>query len=216
VKPRFIQVNCEEGGRVDLRQARVVSRYKPDVIFFELPAEQNSFLENFNRRSPGQKPWKEIEKIKRNLCRTAKKVPYALSDVYVWENIEKLWRAGHDVLLYNVDAPKELRFHGYKRYRKVPYAVARRQLWFWEYLYVRERIMAQNIERILKRFRQKKSLVIAVFLQSIHWKHVQFLLTNPSRQSVWKYYFGRFPHLNKLDLENKIKNEDRILYKYWH
>ena len=33
----FVQVNCIEGKKVDLRQAAAV-KYKPDIIFFETPS----------------------------------------------------------------------------------------------------------------------------------------------------------------------------------
>jgi hypothetical protein len=215
MKPTFIHASCVEGRRLDLRQAGFVARRRPDMIFFELPASGGKPSLIFNRYAPGKKPIARVQKIKDKLRETARTYPYALSDVKVWENIEKLWREGHNVLLFNIDAPQELRFHHHERYGHIPYSRAKNHWWFWAYLLIRERRMADYIQGILKKHQGKKKLVIAVFLQSIHWRHVRFLLGNPSQKAVWKYYFGKFPEVTPSNIGQLIKKEDRILCKYW-
>lgn len=118
MKPRFIQENCAEGNRTDLRQARVVARYRPDIILFEYPAKSGNPSLVFNRYSPAKKPFKEVERRKRGFKIAARKFPYALSDIHVWENIEKLWRGGHNVLLFNIDGPDDLRRDYFKLARR--------------------------------------------------------------------------------------------------
>lgn len=63
----------------------------------------------FNKYDCENKPLKEVAIIKKGLKKASREFRYALSDVKVWENIERLWRKSHNVSLYNVDGPRELR-----------------------------------------------------------------------------------------------------------
>ncbi len=215
MKPRFIQKNCIEGNRTDLRQANVVSEYQPDIIFFELPAKKGKPSLIFNRYAPDKKPCKEVKRIKRSLKTTARKFPYAMSDFYVWESIEKLWRNGHNVLLFNIDGQDELRRDYFKLARGLTYDLQRKHLLFWVHCYLRERKMAGYIRSVLKNYKDKPDPTVAVFLQSIHWHHVKFLLKDPSQEEIWKYYFGRFPKITPPNIGAEIKKESAIHYKYW-
>jgi hypothetical protein len=202
---RFIQANCTEGKKVDPRQAMVVKRYKPDIIFFELPASKNGPASLFNAYSVKRKPFEKIEQIKEDLRKESRKTPYALSDVLVWDAIAELWAEGHNILLFNIDAAQELRRKAFRQYRSTPLSRAKQQWQFWAYLYVRETIMAHHIERILKRYSKRKTLVVAVFLQSIHWQHVQFLMRHHSKEQIRDYYFRKFPEVT-LDVAKEIQN----------
>jgi hypothetical protein len=215
MKPRFIQENCIEGNRTDLRQANVVSKYRPDIIFFELPARKGNPSLIFNRYSIVQKPFKEVERIKHDLKAAAKRFPYALSDVRTWENIERLWRDGRNVLLFNIDGQDEMRQDYFQLTRKLTYDQQRKHLLFWVHCYLREIQMANYIRSILKNYKGKTAPTVAVFLQSIHWRHVKFLLKDPSQKEIWKYYFGRFPKINPENLGLEIKRKSDIHYKYW-
>ena len=215
MKPRFIQENCAEGNRVDLRQARVVARYRPDIILFEYPAKRGNPSRIFNRYSPDKKPLKEVDRIKRGLMIAAQKFPYALSDVSVWENILKLWHDGHNVLLFNIDGPDNLRCDYFKLARGLTYDEQRKNLIFGVHCYLRETAMANYIRRILSAYKEKQNPVIAVFLQSIHWHHVKFLLKNPSQKKIWNYYFGRFPKINPENIGEAIQKKSPVHYKYW-
>ena len=215
MKPRFIQENCIEGNKVDLRQARVVAHYRPDIILFEYPAERGNPSRIFNHYGPDKKPLKEVERIKRGLRVAVQKFPYALSDIPIWENIEKLWRDGRNVLLFNIDGPDDLRRDYFKLARGLTYDEQRKNLIFWVHCYMREIAMADHIRRILNDYKEKSNPVIAVFLQSIHWQHVKFLLKNPSQKKIWNYYFGRFPKINLQNIAAAIQKESSIHYKYW-
>jgi hypothetical protein len=215
MKPRFIQENCIEGNGIDLRQARVVAHYRPDIIFFEYPAKGGNPSLVFNRYGPLKKPLKGVGQIKRRLKIAARKYPYALSDIPVWENIEKLWRSGRNVLLFNIDGPDELRRDYFKLARGRTYDQQRKQLIFWAHCYLREIEMADHIRRILKNYKEKSDPVVAVFLQSVHWRHVKFLLKNPSRERIWNYYFGRFPKINPKNIGPEIQKKSPVHYKYW-
>jgi len=212
---RFIQASCAEGKKADLRQAAVVKKHKPDIIFFEMPSFNGNPSSPFNRYSIKKKPFAEIEKIKKGLRKEAKKTPYALSDVFVWENIELLWQTGHDVLLFNIDAPQELRREGLAMHESMSLSKAKRTWEFWAYVYVREVIMAHFMEQILKKDFGKKKIVAAVFLQNFHWQHVQFLLKHPSKEKIWRYYFGRFPKCTPATLAKELKDKTPVLSQYW-
>ena len=212
---QFIQANCVEGGKIDPRQAKAVKRYKPDLIFFEMPSSEGNVSSPFNTYSVEKKPFKKIEKIKEGIRKEAKKIPYALSDALVWDEIASLWAKGHNILLFNIDAPQELRRNAFLQYRHIALSRAKRQWQFWAYLCVRDTIMARHMEKVLKKYGKGKKLVAAVFLQSIHWQHVQFLLKNPSQKRIWDYYFGRFPKLTPDIVEGELPKENPILYRYW-
>jgi hypothetical protein len=215
IRPRFIQENCVEGNRTDLRQANVVRKYRPDIILFELPAERGNPSLMFNRYSPDKKPLKEISKMIHEAKIAARRFPYALSDARTFENIEKLWRAGHNVLLFNIDGPRAIRRDYWNHYGSLPYDSQRKKLIFWVHCYLRETQMASRIRHILKNYEENPDPIIAVFLQSIHWHHVKFLLKDPSQKEIWKYYFGRFPKINPANIGPKIKKIDAVHYEYW-
>jgi hypothetical protein len=215
MKPRFIQENCVEGNRIDPRQANVVKKYRPDIILFELPAKNGDPSLAFNRYPADRKPLKEVARRKRSLKAMARRFPYALSDIRVWENIENLWRDGHNVLLFNIDGPDDLRRAYFELAHGRTYDEQRKQPIFWVHCYLRETIMAGHIRHILKNYKAKENPVIAVFLQSIHWHHVQFLLKDPSRKKIWDYYFGRFAKMNPRNIGAEIKKQSAVHYRYW-
>ena len=212
---RFIQANCAEGKKADLRQAAAVKKYKPDIIFFEMPSFGGNPSSPFNRYGIKKKPFAEIEKIKEGLRKEAKKTPYALSDVFVWENIVSLWQAGHNIFLFNIDAPRELRREGWARHKSMPLSNAKQTWEFWAYVYVREMIMAHFMGQVLKKSFGKEKIVAAVFLQSFHWQHVKFLLKHPSKEKIWRYYFGRFKKLTPATITRELKIEAPVLSQYW-
>lgn len=210
MKPKFIQRNCIEGNKIDLRQANSILKYRPDIILFELPASKNRRNIIFNKYSANSKPLKKVNIIVKNLKKAAIKYPYALSDVAVWHNIIKLWAEGHNVSIYNVDAPDRLRREYFLKYEE-----AKRDLLFWVYLYIREEYMADNIEKILKKYNDKRNPVVAVLIQSIHWNHIKFLLNKPSKEEIWKYYFGKFHKIKMESINEKIKKGNPFLFKWW-
>lgn len=214
ITPKFIQKNCIEGNKTDLRQANAVLKYKPDVILFELPAGRNGQDSIFNKYSTNKKPLKKVDEITKKLEISAKKYPYAKSDVAVWENIKMLWSQSHNILIFNVDAPGELR-RKYSQKFELKYPKARKDWLFWVYIYLREKYMVENIEKILKNYKEKRNPTIAVFIQSIHWKHIQFLLKKPKESEIWKYYFGKFPKLKQKTISQEIKKQNTFLYEWW-
>lgn len=213
IKPKFIQRNCIEGSKIDLRQSDAVKKYKPDIIIFEMPEIKNSPNTIFNQYSCQNKPLEKVEKIIENLKISAKKYPYAKSDIAVWHNILALWKQGINVQIYNVDSPDLLR-RSYI-FTETSYLSARKEPYFWAFLYLREAFMAKNIKKILKNYSKKENPLILIFLQSIHWDHVKFLLKNPSKNKIWKFYFGRFKKINKKNISEIIKKQGPVLYKYW-
>ena len=197
---RFIQVNCTEGGKVDLRQSRAVMKYKPDIIFLEYPTST---------------PGKNIIEPPGLSKSSIEKYPWIGSDVYMWRNIKELRRNGYPMAVYGVDGPSDLvkKANIYPCNNKYPEKTA--NLFWWVRIYLRERFMARNIKRILKKYTGNKNPVILVFLQSFHWDHVKFLLSRPSRRKVWNFYFGRFKDFNSRNASKILKVEDKTLFKYW-
>jgi hypothetical protein len=213
---KLYQFSCIEGKKVDLRQADAVLRHKPDVIIFEAPSVGRTPSLIYNKYKPLNKPLVEVVKHKKMLQRLAKKAPWVLSDVYVYDNIMKLWEDGHDVKLYNVDASSELlrvNLEIDENWDPKPYRRGTHFQW-WVRIYLREKIMAENIQWVLSQ-NKKKDLKVLNFLQSFHWRNVQFLMSNPSKKKIYEYYFGKFRNINMKTIGEKVKEENKNLYKYW-
>jgi len=214
IKPIYHQVNCREQNKVDLRQAKAVLKYKPDIIIFELPEKNNSPETVFNKYNCRQKPVVKIKLIKKNLKKSAKQFGYALSDIKVWENIEYLWQQEKNVLLYNIDGPTELRQEFFEVWQNMYPSAKKNWLW-WVSIYLRDRIMANHLQSILKKYKFQKNPVILIFLQNFHWQHVKFLLKNPTSQEIWQYYFGKFSEINIKTISHRIKKNNKLFYRYW-
>lgn len=201
VKPRFIQVSCAEGNKIDLRQAKAVLRYKPDIIFLEYPGIS---------LKPIVKPIYISKAV-------ISKYPWVESDNFMWANVSRLWKSGYPVLVYAVDGPHDLvsetSIPPYPYNEKYPHKTT--NLFWWVRIYLRECFMAKKIRTILKQYRGKKSPTVLVFLQSFHWRHVQFLLSNPSKKATRDYYFKRFRRLKIKDIYKLLQKENKILSKYW-
>lgn len=216
IKPIFHQLNCKETRRADYRQARAVLKYKPDIIIFELPEQKGRAESPYNKLACDKKPKKEIESQIKNLVNEYKKSKdgVALSDAKTWENILKTWDAGTNTKLFFVDAPKEFRQELFEVWHGCYPCATNNWLW-WVQIYLRERIMANHIQKILSGYKEKESPVILIFLQSFHWIHVKYLLSNPSKNDIYKYYFGKFWRINQKNIKEKIKKNNKTFYKYW-
>ncbi len=150
------------------------------------------------------------------LRKVAKNAPWVLSDVRVYDNITKLWGEGYEVKLYNVDAPSELlvvNLNFGENWNPKPERRGTHFAW-WAQIYLLEKIMAKNIQSILKQ-NKKKDLVVLNFLEKFHWKNVQFLMTNPTRKEIYEYYFGKFRDMIMETIRESVKTENKVFYKYW-
>lgn len=210
----FHQFDCKEENRPDYRQARAVLKYRPDIIIFETPEKNGTPDSPFNKYGPGKKPQKKIEERLNSLEREAKRFGYAKSDIRTLQNINQLWRTGHEVLLFNVDAPLELRGEWFDAWEGMYPCASKNWLW-WVRIYLRERIMANHLKSILKKYKKGKPLTILIFLQVFHWRHVEFLLSDPSKSQIWNYYFGKFQKVERSAIGSRIKKVNKIFYKYW-
>lgn len=200
MKPKYIQINCAEEKEIDLRQAKAVLRYKPDLIFLEYPTNSLKSI---------KKPIHINKKI-------ILKFPWTESDNYMWANIEKIWKNGHNTLVYAIDGPYDLvnKANIYLYDKKHPYKTT--DLFWWVRIYLRECFMARNIMLILKKYKKKKNPIILVFVQNFHWRHVKFLLSNHSEKAIWNYYFKRFRGSTSIEISRLVKKENKILFKYWN
>jgi hypothetical protein len=216
MRPIYKQVDLPETKRLNLDQAKAVLRFKPDIIFLEWPQDIKNSPVAFNKYPPLKKPKGLVKKIQKGLLKkdSLKKHPWAVADAVLFDNISKLWSEGHDVFLFPVDAQRELTAENYLLWKKMYPAVKKQWLW-WVRIYLREKIMAENIERAFKKYTHKDKPKVLVLLQSFHWRHVRFLLSHPSKSRVWKYYFGRFSGITPKTIAGDIYKENRVFYKYW-
>jgi hypothetical protein len=221
MKIKYIQVdvreeiNSKNWSKPDYRQAEYVLKYKPDIIIFESPMNKTSDT-IYNKYSCDEKPLKIIQKYKKELIKNSKKPGNgdALSDIRLFDNIMALWKTGHNVLIYNVDAPNELRAEFFEVWKYMYPSALKNWLW-WIRIYLREKYMVKNIQWILEKNKNKDSLTVAIFLQGWHWKHVKFLLSDPTKNEIWKYYFSKFKEVNEKNITEKVKKENKVFYKYW-
>lgn len=215
MKPEYIQFNCKETDKLDLRQANAVLRHKPDIIILEYPNNNRTPDLIFNRYDALKKPRAMVKKRLQKFPDEVLRIhPWVKAEPIMWKNVADLWAKDHQVLMYAVDAPHELTSEWLDIWRHTYPCVTKNWIW-WVKIYLRERMMANNILWILRNYKGKKNPTILIFLQSFHWNHVKFLLNNPSKKEIWNYYFGKFSEINRSDIAIKIKNLNKVFYKYW-
>jgi hypothetical protein len=217
LKPKYIQVNCIESDSFDYRQADAVKKYKPDIILLEYP-NQNTRSPNRveNNFPPGKKPLDNILATQKHLhsddihalC------PWAKSDIKMWDNLMELWKQNHECLVYSIDAPHQLISEFLVVWKNMYPSATRNWLW-WVQICLREAIMTNHFQWVLSHYRAKTDPTILVFLQSFHYRHVKFLLKNPTPEAKWNYYFGKFPEITPQNIGERIKQENKLFYRYW-
>jgi len=215
MKPRYVQFNCEEANGLDLRQAKAVLKHKPDIIILEYPNNNKTPDLPFNKYGALEKPKKMVnDRLKEFPQEVLRIHPWAKSDTLMWKNVSVLWANGQQVLLYAVDAPNELTKEWLDVWKYTYPCIKKNWIW-WVRIYLRERIMANNIRWIWNNYKGKENPTVLIFLQSFHWEHVKFLLKNPNKKEIWDYYFDKFSEVDKSNIDIKIKTLNKVFYKYW-
>ena len=210
MKPRYIQFNCREEDKPDLRQAKAVLKYKPDIIILEYPNNNKTPDLPFNKYGALKKPKNMVKnRLKKFPDKVLKIHPWLKADTIMWKNIAGLWAKGHQILIYAVDGPNELTGEWLEVWRHAYPCVTKNWVW-WVRIYLRERIMANNIQWILHNYKDKEDPITLVFLQSFHWNHIKFLLKNPSKKAIWNYYFGKFSEIKRSNIAVKIKKMNKV------
>lgn len=216
MKPIYYQYDCEETNKLDLRQANAILKHKPDIVILEYPNNGKTPNLAFNNYPALKKPKQLVEKRLKKFPEQILKIhPWIKADVIMWNNINSLWKKDHQVLVYAVDAPNDLTKEWLEVWRYM-YPCAKKNWLWWVQIYLREKIMANNIQWILDNYQDKKDPKILIFLQNFHWIHVKFLLKVPTKNKIWDYYFGKFIEVDKQTIGGKIKNLNKIFYKYWN
>lgn len=216
MKPKYIQFDCRETDKLDLRQANAVLKYNPDIIILEYPNNNKTPDLIFNKYDALKKPKDLVKKrLKKFPDEILKIQPWVRADTIMWENIADLWAKDLQVFIYAVDAPNELTSECLDVWKHAYPCVKKNWLW-WVKIYLRERIMANNVQWILHNYKGKENPTTLIFLQSFHWDHVKFLLKNPNKEKIWNYYFGKFPEINRSDIAIKIQSLNKVFYKYWN
>ena len=194
--------------KIEIKISKQILKVKSDAILFEFPKGSFGGIEKFNKYKPKNKPKYLIENWKGNLLLSSKKINSLKGTIEIVKNIEKLWNNGHQIYLYNIDAPAELSKLGlYKRYSgKLSY-----NLRFWIWIFLREKIMISNIKKIYKNLKLKiKNPKLLVKCHNFHWRNITFLLKNPDRKKIEHYYFSKFSR-------NEIKSvlmKEKVLRKW--
>jgi hypothetical protein len=226
IKPKYKQVNCNETDKLDLRQARAVLKFKPDMIILEYPNDTSTPGIELNNYSPFEKPKDLIEERLKPLSdQVLNKHPWAQSDLYMWQNIAKLWSEGKQVLVYQIDGPSELTSEWLEVWAHMYPCSTKNWVW-WVQIYLRERLMANNMQRVLDEYKTKSNPRTLVFVQNeysykgqikgLHWGHVEYLLGKPSKEDIWQYYFGAFSkEVTRNTIAQKIKKLNPVFYSYW-
>lgn len=216
--PTFHQINCRESrdGSIDLRQANGVNKYKPDIILLEYPVigEYPDFP--FNKYAARDKPKELVDKRTRDFPPEVLKTdPWVVADTYMWREIAKQWSGGNQIYVYPTDGPHEL-ISEWREVWEHMYPQATHNWVWWVQIYLREKLMASHIKWVLDKHKDINKPVVNVYLQSFHWKHVKFLLSNPSPDEIWGYYFGRFANdITRDTITFHIKKLNLVFYKYW-
>ncbi|MBU3958078.1 MAG: hypothetical protein KKB25_03305 [Nanoarchaeota archaeon] len=187
--------------RASIKKTKEILKIKPYIILFEYPqdSEPGTF---YNKFLPSKKPLKRFKRLKQNLRKHARKYPWLIGDVKIFEMIERLWRENKQVLLFNMDGPSKLTALCDKIVR------SRNRLLFDVWNYLREQYMIKTIRKVKNEFPRSKIVIIC---HDYHWKNIEFLLRNPSKKEVNKYYFSRIDEYIKFDLKKY-----KILQNYWN
>lgn len=222
MKIKYIQVDVREEinykgwTEPDYRQAEYVLKYRPDIIILESAMDKTPDT-IYNKYDCSHKPYNKLRDFINKLKKTAK-LPGngdALSQVRMWENVMKLWREDHNVLVYYIDGPRALRKEFFEVWKYMYPSALKNWLW-WVRIYLREKYMAKNMEWVLEKNKNRGNITIAMFVQNWHWRHVKFLMSNPSKKQIWEYYFKRFKEVTPKNISNKIKKLNKVFYGFWN
>jgi hypothetical protein len=213
---RFIQHSCVEGEGIDLRQADAVLRHSPDIIIFESPRNTRSLGWPSNSKPLAEK-LQYVKHRTEKLNKVAHTYPWVLSEACLLKNVVALWESGHRIDLYDVDAPSELLRETIKNGWNKIKEPRRRGVHFpwWVYIYLRERMMANNLKEISERY-VDSTVTVLVAMQKFHWLHVQYIRTDPAKSDIFKYYFGAFSGVAQDNINAKVKSiGNPSIEKYW-
>jgi len=213
-KPVFHEFFVREHNRADYRFARAILKYKPDFVFLEMGNSNGNPDTIFNHYDPWKKPTNKVKAIQNKMGKNAKTFGYAKSDILMWDNIMKLWREDHNTLVFNTDAPNDLRREFFEVWKNMYPSAKKNWLW-WVQIYLREKYMERNIRWALRKYNFKKYPIALVQFGGFHWRHIKFLLSNPSKKEIWNYYFKKFPEISPKNIAQKIRKENKLFYKYW-
>ncbi len=217
-KPVFHQINCTESrdGSLDLRQSEGIVKYRPDIVLLEYPSWHDTPYFELNNYPPKGKPAKLVQiRLQEFPPEVLKTDPWAAADTYMWREIAKLWSEGKQIYVYPTDGPGEL-LSEWRDVWEHLYPQATKNWVWWVQIYLRERLMANNIKWVMNKHVDIPRPVINVYLQYFHWKHVKFLLTEPSVDEIWDYYFSHFvADVGRDDIGPRIKKLNSLFYRYW-
>ena len=216
--PVFHQVNCTESrdGSLDYRQTEAVKRYQPDIILLEYPVMGDRPEFPLNEFAALEKPADLVAKRTQDFPAEILKVdPWAAADTAMWREIAKSWSEGHQIYIYPTDGPHEL-LSEWREVWEHMYPQATHNWVWWVQIYLRERLMANHISWVMSKHADMQKPIVNVYLQSFHWKHVKFLLGNPSKDEIYDYYFKRFAQeITLAEIPEHIEKLNPIFYKYW-
>ena len=215
INPKYTQIDCKESKEPDFRQANAVKKLKPDIIILEYPNDNPTPSLEFNNFPAEKKPARLTKPLLRKFSPAVLKIhPWAVSDNFMWRNVLDHWNAGHQIMIYSVDAPPELTSEWLEVWNHM-YPCAKKNWLWWVQIYLRERIMANHVSWILDNYSESLEPTTLVFLQKFHWDHVKFLMANDSPDKIWDYYFGKFDEIDRETIRARIDKNNKVFLKYW-
>jgi len=184
------------------RKAEAILRIKPQAVLFEFPRETGFSLGEFNTFPPQNKPGEWVDSLKKSYRKDSEKYPWLETEHLVIEAIERLWEEGRQVYLFEIDAPLELTSQIESD------ALLREELNVaWNFL--RELYMFETIKEIEKQIGEDgEALVIC---SDFHWNNIMFLMADPSRDEIWRHYFGS---ATMEEVQNRVRS-NKVLAKHW-
>jgi hypothetical protein len=216
--PVFHQINCAENrnGVLDLRQAEGIKKYQPDIVILEYPSNSEMPYFELNDFGALEKPKELVAQRLRPFSKELlKKDPWVAADIIMWQEIAKLWARGKQVFVYPTDGTFEL----ISEWREVwnhMYPLSTQNWVWWVQIYLRERLMANNVNYVIRKHQDMQKPIVNIYLQNFHWQHVKFLLTHTKTDEIWQFYFGKFSsEVTKETITNEIQRLNPVFFKYW-
>ncbi len=200
----------EHKEEISNKKAEEILKIKPDAILFEYPVPERNSLSDFNNFSPKEKPKQRIDAWKKSYAKYSEKYHWLKSEYKIIEAIEQLWNEEKQTYLFEIDGPIGLTSIG-----ETKDSLKGLQIIVWNY--IREKFMAENIRNIESFLDKKagKEGVVLIFCHDTHWKNIRFLLKNPSKNEIQKYYFSRRGIKSIKEIESELKEKNMLLYQFW-
>jgi len=193
----------EHTEKISSGHADLVSRLRPDFVFFEYPRDSWG-LSRLNAHPPDAKPAEIVGQWRRGTADAARRYPSLAGDLRIIDAVAALWGEGRQVLVFEADGPQEL--------TSTPENKPGMGNAAW--LFLRESYMADAVREGVRGARGKTALVIC---HDFHWKGLKLLLPKPPCAVVWGHYFAGFSATvpSRAEVERALEQGFPTLWRQW-